>query len=154
MSNDNRGKLLIDNGVQLSLVRRIFLHWLAFIGLFLCIVLTLELFLRDPGVTLSASAFQAIEKNSLMLILMVAVMPAFLYDTVKLSNRFAGPITKLKNRLTALADGEPVDEITFRKGDFWGELAEQFNRVANRLRTEKGSPDRAADSTPGAKQDS
>ena len=137
MSNNNRGKLLIDNRVQLSLVRRVSLHWLAFIGLFLCIVLTIELFLREPGVTMAQSFVLALQKNALMLVLMFAIMPAFLYDTVKMSHRFAGPISRLKHGLSALANGEKVSDIKLRKGDFWGDLAEDFNRVAHLLQPEE-----------------
>ncbi len=144
MSNNNRLKLLIDNRVQLSLVRRVTLHWLAFIGLFLCIVLTIELFLREPGVTMAQSFVLALQKNALMLVLMFAIMPAFLYDTIKMSNRFAGPISRLKNGLSALAKGEKVSEIKLRKDDFWGDLAEDFNRVAHLLQpneSDKNSED-------------
>lgn len=136
MSNNNRLKLLIDNRVQLSLLRRVTLHWLAFICLFLCIVLSIELFLREPGVTMAQSFVLALQKNALMLVLLFAIMPAFLYDTIKMSHRFAGPISRLKHGLSALANGEKVSEIKLRKDDFWGELAEDFNRVAHLLQPE------------------
>ncbi|MFO0941665.1 MAG: hypothetical protein U0930_12980 [Pirellulales bacterium] len=136
MSNDNRGKLLIDNRVQLSLVRRVTLHWVSFIVLFFCIVFTLELFLREPGVSFAQTLLISLQKNALLLVLMVAIMPAFLYDTVKMSHRFAGPVSRLKQGLSSLASGQPVEKLNFRKGDFWGELAEDFNRVADRLDSE------------------
>jgi signal transduction histidine kinase len=136
MSNRNRGKFLVDSRVQLSLVGRVIVHWISFIVLFLLVVLTIEMFLREPGVSVLDSLSISLKKNALMFVLMVAVLPAFLYDTVKMSNRFAGPISRLKYGLTSLANGQPVEKINFRKGDFWGELAEDFNRVATRLEAE------------------
>jgi signal transduction histidine kinase len=136
MSNHNRGRFLVDSRVQLSLVGRVIVHWISFIVLFLLVVLTIEMFLREPGVSVLDSLSISLKKNALMFVLMVAVLPAFLYDTVKMSNRFAGPISRLKYGLTALANGQPVEKINFRKGDFWGELAEDFNRVATRLEPE------------------
>lgn len=139
VSNNSRGKLLIDNRVQLSLVRRVSLHWLTFMALFLLVVFSIEVFLRDPETSLVDSFVLSLQKHSLMFVLMIAIMPAFLYDTVKMSNRFAGPISRLKYGLSALASGEKVEEINFRKGDFWGELAEDFNKVAQRVQTKTTS---------------
>jgi hypothetical protein len=132
----NRGKFLIDKSVQMSLVRRVVLHWVSFIALFFLIVLTLEMFMREPGVGIGQSMLDTLKKNTLIFVLMVAVMPAFLYDTVKMSNRFAGPVSRLKQGLSALAKGQNVEPMNFRKGDFWGELAEDFNRVAVKLTSE------------------
>ncbi len=142
MSNNNRGKLLIDNRVQLSLVKRVTLHWVSFIVLFLCVVFTLELFLREPGVSFGQTLLVSLQKNALMLVLMAAIMPAFLYDTVKMSHRFAGPVSRLKHGLSSLANGQPVEKLNFRKGDFWGELAEDFNRVADRFDADEAAEEK------------
>lgn len=147
MSNENRGKLLIDNRVQLSLVKRVTLHWVAFIALFLCIVFTLELFLREPGVSLGQTVLLSLQKNALMLVLMAAIMPAFLYDTVKMSHRFAGPVSRLKHGLSSLATGQPVEKLNFRKGDFWGDLAEDFNRVVDRMEVEASASSSSSQSS-------
>ena len=51
---------------------------------------------------------------------------------MKLSNRFAGPVMRLRESINSLAQGEPVKELTFRDNDFWRELSEDFNRIAQR----------------------
>lgn len=145
MSSKNRGRLLVDRRVQLSLVRRVVIHWISFVALFLLIVLTLEMFLREPGVSALDSFAVSLKKNALLFTLMLAIMPAFLYDTVKMSNRFAGPVSRLKNGLSALANGEQVEEMNFRKGDFWGELAEDFNRVVQRISSDSRSSESVKD---------
>lgn len=143
MSTNNRGKLLIDNQVQLTLIRRIMLHWVAFMALFLTIVFAIDFFIREPGVTITESLSLTVQKNGLVLILMVAMMPSFLLDTVKLSHRFAGPISRLKSGLSDLAEGREVQQINLRKNDFWGELASDFNRVAVRLNLASSQDDQS-----------
>lgn len=58
------------------------------------------------------------------------ILPAVLWDLMRMSNRFVGPVYRLRRSMRALADGENVDPVKFRAGDFWFEFAEDFNRVA------------------------
>ena len=72
----------------------------------------------------------------------VALMPAFvisglilafvMLDLVVFSNRFAGPMLNLRRKMKMLADNDPVEEISLRPGDFYVDLAENFNRVRAR----------------------
>lgn len=61
------------------------------------------------------------------------VLPVLLYDLAKLTNRFAGPILRLQRSLNALAEGNPIQPLSFREGDHWHALAEAVNRIAARL---------------------
>lgn len=136
MVKNNRSKYLVDNKVQMALVRRIMFHWLVFMVLLLSLVLTAELFLCAPGTSLIDSCKATLQKNSLILVVMATLLPTLLYDTIKVTHRFAGPIARLKNSLSALADGKQVDEIKLRKDDFWLDLAADFNRVVRKLQIE------------------
>jgi hypothetical protein len=61
------------------------------------------------------------------------VLPLVIVDCVRLSNRFAGPLYRLRRELRRLAAGETVRPIHFREGDFWLEFADEFNAVAKRM---------------------
>jgi hypothetical protein len=61
------------------------------------------------------------------------LMPLVLFDIVRLSNRFAGPLLRLRRSLRALAQGEEVAPLEFREGDFWQDFAREFNAVASRM---------------------
>jgi hypothetical protein len=61
------------------------------------------------------------------------VLPLVVIDCVRLSNRFAGPLYRLRRELRRLAAGEKVTPIHFRDGDFWLEFADEFNAVAKRM---------------------
>src|SRR5690606_11618216 len=60
----------------------------------------------------------------------LVVLPIVMIDVVRLSNRFAGPIKRLRDSMTALAEGNEVQPIKFRQQDFWKPLAELFNAIA------------------------
>jgi hypothetical protein len=61
------------------------------------------------------------------------LLPIIAFDSVRLSNRFVGPILRIRRTLRALARGEQVKPIKLRDNDFWHELADEVNAVAERL---------------------
>ena len=63
------------------------------------------------------------------LLVSFALAPVFILDAVKLSNRFAGPIVRVRRALTQIADGQTPKTIEFRQGDFWKSLAIDLNRA-------------------------
>ena len=67
------------------------------------------------------------------LVASILLLPIVLVDIVRLSNRFAGPLVRLRRSMRALARGEEVQPIHFRGQDFWQEFADEFNAIAARL---------------------
>lgn len=128
-----RSRFFIDSPVQMMLVGRVLFHWLVFFGLFFLTLLTIEYFLRDPGVTLLDCVSNIRSKHSVVIVLSIALLPVFLYDTIKMSNRFVGPIYRFRKNLKSLAEGKAVEEMSFRTKDFWADLSSDFNQVAKRL---------------------
>jgi nitrate/nitrite-specific signal transduction histidine kinase len=73
-------------------------------------------------------------------------VPATLLDFLRLSHRWVGPIYRLRTSLQALNPGEAVKPLAFRDGDFWQELAGDFNQMADelkRLRASEAPPENA-----------
>ena len=64
---------------------------------------------------------------------MVVAIPLVIMDILRLSNRFAGPIFRLRREMAKLAAGENIGPLKFRDGDYWQDLAEELNRIAQRL---------------------
>lgn len=50
------------------------------------------------------------------------------------SNKVAGPILRLKNHIESVARGETTGDVSFRKGDFFRDLAAAYNEQMKRLR--------------------
>ena len=69
----------------------------------------------------------------------VVVLPLFIFDILKLSHKIAGPLERLSAEMQKLADGESVEPLRFRDGDYWPELAEKFNELAEKVQSERES---------------
>jgi len=61
------------------------------------------------------------------------LLPILIIDIVAMSNRFAGPATRLRRAMRQLADGRVVDPIQFRADDYWKDFADDFNRLIVRI---------------------
>ncbi len=133
MSN-KRGRVYVDRLVQGALARRIIVHWCVFFVLSMISLTALELFLGDPELSLSGHLGVLWSKYAFLVILMVFILPTFVYDSMKLSNRFVGPVLRLRESIRGLARGESVEELKFRDNDFWLEVSDDFNLVAKRVR--------------------
>ena len=72
---------------------------------------------------------------------MLVISPVFIYDSVKLSNRFVGPMISFRAALNKLANGEDPGEIRFRQNDFWKELTNDFNKISGELNQLRGNAD-------------
>ena len=55
------------------------------------------------------------------------ILPFALLDAVGFSNRFSGPIHNFRQRFADLVSGKPSRELNFRPGDYYEDLAENFN---------------------------
>ena len=61
------------------------------------------------------------------------LLPVVLLDVIRVSNRFVGPVKRLRQGLADVADGRPAQPLNFRDSDFWCDLANNFNRAAARV---------------------
>ena len=74
-------------------------------------------------------------------VISLALIPAFIWDTLQLTNRFAGPILRLRGALADAARGRAVKPLVFRGSDFWREIAKDFNRVVCEKETQSAGAD-------------
>ena len=129
MSKHKRKKNYVDNKVQGALLRRIFSHWLMFFLVAGASVIMLQTLLGDSNVPVWDRLRYQTGEFSFFALVMVALFPVFMLDTVRFSNRFVGPIGRLRRHLQQLAKGD-TSECNFRGDDFWSEAATEFNVVA------------------------
>ncbi len=59
----------------------------------------------------------------------IILLPYFIYDLIKFSNRVAGPLYRLQKTMREMADGKPVQEFKPRKGDLMPEFFDDFNAL-------------------------
>ena len=119
----------VDREVQSSLLRRLSVHWLLFM-IANVIAITLWTKLVDTPMDSWSDTFTLSWQRLVPFILVsFALTPVFVWDAVKLSNRFAGPIVRVRHALAQIADGHSPKPIEFRNGDFWKSLASDLNRA-------------------------
>lgn len=130
----------VDVEVQSTLVLRLCLHWVVFlittsIATFFWIHLT-------EGPTGDWHQTWVRFSSTLMPLVLVslALLPPFILDAVKLSNRFSGPVYRLRRALSMLAKGQTVRPLEFRSNDFWTSLAQDFNQVLLRRASTEANP--------------
>ncbi len=128
-----RKQLFVDPKVQGALVLRVVLYWVV------CVITITLMLLCWRILTGPARMFYthfgemwfyygpAVVASSLLL-------PLVIVDIVRMSNRFTGPLLRLRRGMRALARGEAVEPIRFRDEDYWQEFAQEFNTLAAKLR--------------------
>ena len=136
MSHPTRRKTFVDAKVQGALVRRLVLHWCAFIAVAGVVAFALQV-LTNPFQPMEAHLQEMWWTHGPFLLVMVFMLPVFIVDTIKLSHRFAGPIYRLRNVIRGMAQGEPYKPVVFREKDFWQGLADDFNTMVERVSGKK-----------------
>ncbi len=146
-----RRQFFVDPKVQGPLAARVILYW------FICLI-TVSLMLlvwsvvRTPR-PLPMHLEQLWFHFGPALIAALVLLPMVITDIIRVSNRFAGPLVRLRRSMRALARGEPVEPIRFREGDFWQSFAEEFNAVVARVQELESQLERRAGSNePAAEQ--
>lgn len=133
--SQKRKRLMIDPTVQWAVARRVALHWFGFFALLLAVNSLLGMLVEVPEKTIADSAVTSFQRQVPQIVIMLLILPIFLRDTIRLSNKFAGPMYRLRLGLGALADEKPQAPIKFRSSDFWQDVAERFNRVNSRIQS-------------------
>jgi hypothetical protein len=144
-----RHTLLVDHAVQWAIVWHSLRHWLYHCLVAVALLAGLQ-FLLGGVFKPWSEHWQAIWPMAASVTLsLVILLPRYLYDSLKLSNRFAGPVYRMRRVLREVAAGKPFTPVTFRAGDFWAEMAEELNAavetLTRRAAEERASPGRAAD---------
>jgi hypothetical protein len=129
-----RKRLFVDSKVQGSLVRQLITHWVLACFLIFLYLLTLQAFSNGFALGFMENLSVMGQKYGLLAAVMLVISPVFIYDSIKLSNRFVGPMISFRSSLKDLATGKNVEELTFRRGDFWREMTNDLNKVSVELR--------------------
>jgi len=140
MSNQHkkRKQIFVDPKVQGALVLRVVIYWCFCLGTMTIMLLSWNMLTvpaRMPWTHLDDMWFH----YGPVLVASFCLLPIVMIDIVKVSNRFAGPLVRLRRSMRQLAAGEPVRPIRFRDGDFWQDFADEFNDVLARVQGDESS---------------
>lgn len=128
-----RRRIFIDRAIQGTLLQRVILYWLcgAIMQVLLLAYFSIIGGAGDDSVHENSGQFWT--TLSLAALSSIVVLPLLMLDIVRLSHRWVGPIYRLRTAMKQLANGEKVEEISFRDGDFWHDLAGHFNAIVRRM---------------------
>jgi hypothetical protein len=129
-SNAQRKQNYVDAHVQGALLRRICIHWVVFFVVTALAIIGIQVLMGDPAMTITERIQVEFKEFVFMGIVMLSLFPAFMLDTIRFSNRFVGPIARLRRCLRDLSNGK-TQKCAFRDNDFWSGMAGEFNDVAD-----------------------
>ncbi len=87
----------------------------------------------EPDWTLSDHVWSFLDQVWLCLPTLILLLPLVIFDIVRLSNRFAGPIYRLRKHLSELSQDSQTSPLNFRDDDYWQQLAEPINLLQQKL---------------------
>lgn len=123
---------LVDHEVQSSLARRLVLHWVLFMLAIMVGALMWVRLIEAPTATWAEVLRIGFWHLTPVVVISIAIVPMFIKDAIGLSNRFAGPIIRVRRALADYADGKSTEPVEFRHGDFWKSLAHEVNRAISK----------------------
>jgi hypothetical protein len=127
-----RKHLFVDRKVQGALIVRVIMYWV------LCLITVALMLLCWDIIVGPARMFYMHLDNMWFLFAPAAIaslllLPLVIVDMIRISNRFVGPLLRLRRSMRALARGEYIEPIEFRDDDFWYDFADEFNAVRARI---------------------
>ena len=127
-----RQQVWIDRHVQGVLVGRVLLYWS---GLLIYFVLSVGCFhwWQNPEWTLTEHLWGMFDQIGPCLPTMLVLLPLVIFDIVRLSNRFAGPIFRLRKHLGELSQDSQTAPLNFRDDDYWQQLADPINLLQQKM---------------------
>jgi len=145
MPNIKRKKRYVDPKVQSALIRQTVFHWVLVLVTTLFLVFVLQVLTGGPYRSWSYHLGQVWSRYAPFIIALVAIIPAVILDSIRLSHRFVGPIYHLRTAIRKVAAGGPAEPIRFRKDDFWKDLADDYNLVLKRIPSDSPHEDATGD---------
>lgn len=149
-----RQQLLVDRDVQGAVLRRTVLYSTC------CVVYFMVIMFFSTSAESTTGRWQ----ETLLLCLdevvywapgLMLLAPVIAYDLLTLTNRFAGPVFRLRREMQRLANGEEAYPLGFRDGDYWVEMADLFNQVREEmleLREYKARPSQEREDVPSVEK--
>jgi hypothetical protein len=132
MAKFKRRQLFVDSRVQGALVLRLLGYWVVTMITVSAMVLCWRM-VSTPARPFASHVQSLWLHYGSAFVAAILLLPLIVIDCVRTSNRFAGPLYRLRRSMRDLTAGLPVPPIHFREGDFWSEVADDFNAVSARL---------------------
>ncbi|MCA9193063.1 MAG: hypothetical protein KDB03_14915 [Planctomycetales bacterium] len=127
-----RQQYWVDRPVQLILVLRVSLYWLlGFVSV--AIAAASYQYNKHPNWSYAEHSRQLFEAFWPWLPTVLLVLPLVMFDIIRLSNSFVGPIYRLRRHLDKLIENPTSPALSFRHGDYWQDIALPINLLQGEI---------------------
>ena len=127
-----RRQLLIDDRVQWPILQRTAFYTTACAVYFMVVLFYVESN-RIGHESFSRTFFACLDVIACWAPGLMLLVPIISYDILLFTNRFAGPMFRLRREMQRLIDGESDQPIAIRSDDHWPEMADLFNQIQAEL---------------------
>jgi hypothetical protein len=127
-----RKHLFVDPKIQGTLMARVVFYWIVCL-LGITLMLLCWRIVTGPPRMFATHLDEMWLNYGPAVIASFLLLPLVIMDVLRLSNRFVGPLLRLRRSMRQLGRGEEVEPIEFRETDFWPEFADEFNAIRLRL---------------------
>ena len=134
MPSNLRLRKFIDGQLQGALLLRVLLYAFCCLTVVTVMILTWRIAVSGPARIFYKHFDDLWFQYGPVVIALLLLLPLIMIDVVRFSHRFVGPMFRMRRAMKALAAGEPVEPISFRKNDFWHDAAENFNTLLRRVK--------------------
>ena len=132
MSKSRRSQIITDEKVQGVLLHRVMMYWITW-SLFLQVFAVACTAAYSPPQPFTSLLWQSISVTGPATLVTMFILPFVLIDILRVTSRFVGPIQNIRHAMRQLAHGQPARHVQFRRDDYWHELSNLTNLVAQRM---------------------
>lgn len=135
--HSQRKTFMVDRQLQGALGWRIATHWMIFLGLSISVTCSLQVLSSFDHGSLWSRLETSLKGQIGSIAVLLALLPWFVQDLLKFSNRFAAPVVRLQRSIVQLTNKDQAPPLVIRSGDFWQQLATDFNELRARVHAER-----------------
>lgn len=128
-TKNRRWRMIADWKIQGGLLLRLAIYWVTCQFAVIGTMVAFAMFLDQPnGQPAPISQFLLPS-----LVVSGLVLPIVMLDMAVFSNRFVGPMFQFRQKLKQMTETATLQEVNFRKGDYYLELRDHFNQLSQIL---------------------
>jgi hypothetical protein len=133
-----RRRYFVDAKVQGAMLVRVLLYWFCCMVSITALVVIWRLVSDGPTGSFWNHFDDLWTLYKPVAVASALLIPLMMFDVIRFSHRFVGPMYRLRNCMEKLARDEEVAEMRFRDKDYWQDYAEAFNALRKRMRQLNG----------------
>ncbi len=128
----HRRQIVVDLPVQFGYAAHLLARWFVLMAVVGCCSILAQYFAgaaldaKDLSLTLQTAVWSFVGAG-------VLLIPVLVWDAIKMSHRFVGPIMRMKVVIRGIGEGK-YQTVKLRKGDYWHDLAHDLNQMQERLK--------------------